>query len=489
MTEILFVSPPTPDPLEHRSYSVNAPPLGICYLAAVLREAGYSVAGVELAFAQDPFEELKKSISEHDPRVIGFHTATVNYYLTEKLLRVARDTQTDAITWVGGPHVTYEYETALLHSGFDVVFLFEAEDSALEVANCQLRGQGKLDEIRGIAYKKDRQIVKTQSRPRQKVLDTIPYPARDLFPIEQYSRPGTIMSSRGCPIKCIFCIASTFEDAYRYRSPENVIGELKEMYKTWGIDDFYFVDNVFTTHRSRASKICQLLREENLPIGWYCVSRVDYVTPVLMQELASAGCYRIELGVESANIGVIDTMKKRIKLEQVYRAADIIQNLGMQPMFTFQVGHPDDTQETIEATLRLAEELRNRGAGTYLGITTPYPGTPLMLDREKYKLHLETQDWEDFRWTNPTYSTANFSRNDLRKAVYRDAVAVQRAVAEGKQHDPTSAPWIRFASDHEGVSLPSPPTLKDIAAPLHIEDRKPESPAARISLPVLQVSR
>ncbi|MEW8228620.1 MAG: radical SAM protein [Candidatus Thiodiazotropha endolucinida] len=296
------------------------------------------------------------------------------------------------------------------------------------------------------------------------------------------------MSSRGCPLKCIFCIASTLEDAYRSRSPDNVFGELKHMYETWGIDDFYFVDNVFTTHRARAREIARLIRESGLPVGWYCVSRVDYVSPELMQDLASGGCYRVELGVESADIDVIGTMKKHIKIEQVKRSCDIILNLGMQPMFTFQVGHPDDTLQSIQATLDLIEDLRNMGAGTYLSITTPYPGTPLYLYLEKYGVTLETQDWEDFRWSNPTYSSAAFNRNDLRKALYFEANRLSTAVREGRISDPPSAPWKRLVPGASPYKLPPPSNHRDPGT-LDIAERHPEAPSKKISLPVLQIKR
>jgi radical SAM superfamily enzyme YgiQ (UPF0313 family) len=459
MVDFLFVNPPTPSPAEHSGYSVMAPPLGIGYLAACLRNAGYTVTAVDLALSNAPLEELKGAMLQNNPRIIGFYTLTQSYYATEFLLKQVKVLDPDVVTCVGGPHVSYEYETALIESGFDIVFLFEAEESIVEVAHCLLRGKGTLKEIKGIAYLQEGNIIKPPPRVRENNLDVIPYPARDIFPIHRYTRPGTIMSSRGCPMKCIFCIASTFEDAYRYRSPENVVGELRDMYEKWGINDFYFIDNVFTTHRSRTKNICKLIRQSNLPIGWYCVSRVDYVTPVLMQYLASAGCYRVELGVESADMSVINTMKKRITIEQVRRAADIILNLGMQPMFTFQVGHPDDTLDSIETTMRMIEEMRERGCGTYLSITTPYPGTPLLINRDKYEINMETWNWEYFRMSNPTYSTKNFSRNDLRKAVYREARKLQQAVAEGKVGDPPLAPWLRFENSHSepAVGLPPPP--------------------------------
>jgi len=489
MADILFVSPPTPSPAEHAEYSVMAPPLGIGYIAATLREAGFEVAAIDLALVKDPVAGLTHALERHDPRIVGFYALTQAYYAAEFLHRLTRRLNPDITTWVGGPHVSYEYEAALKTSGFDVVFLFEAEYTVVQVAEAQLLGRGRLEDISGIAFLSDGQVVKPASRSREKILDALPFPARDLFPVHEYIRPGTIMSSRGCPLKCIFCIASTFEDAYRYRSPENVVAEVRQMYETWCINDFYFVDNVFTTHRKRAREIARIMRESELPVGCYCVSRVDYVSPTLMQDLAAGGCYRIELGVESGDLSVIDTMKKRIKIEQVRRAADVILNLGMQPMFTFQVGHPDDTLQTIEATLDLITELRSMGAGSYLSITTPYPGTPLLIDREKYQVKMETWNWEEFRMSNPTYSTANFTRNDLRLAVYREAVRLRQAVAEGKVQDPPSAPWKRFAPG-ANVKLPPPPPRDEpeSQAPLQILQRDPR-PVKRVSLPVLQVSR
>jgi hypothetical protein len=176
-----------------------------------------------------------------------------------------------------------------------------------------------------------------------------------------------------------------------------------------------------------------------------------------MQEMASAGCYRVELGVESGDPQVINGMNKHITLEQVYRAANIILNLGMQPMFTFQVGHPHDTLSSIEATLHLAERVQELGAGAYLSVTTPYPGAPMMINREQYGICLETTNWEEYRWSNPTFSTPNFSRNDVRVALYRGAASMARSIAEGKFKDPLSAPWLRFGSAGNGYKLPPPP--------------------------------
>lgn len=449
MSDILFVNPPTPSPAEHIFYGSMSPPLGIGYLAASLREAGFSAAAIDLSLSHDPMGDLRFNLQKESPAIVGFYTLTQNYYTTEALLRETRAILPEAITWVGGPHVSFEVEAAL-GSGFDIIFLFEAEHTAIEVAQSQFKNEGKLEKIKGIAFLHDNKVIRTPPRPREKQLDRFPFPARDLFSMHLYPRPGTIMTSRGCPNKCIFCCSSTFEGDYRVRSPGNVIREIQEMHETWGINDFYFIDNVFTANPSRAKKIAGMIRALDLPIGWYCVSRVDLVTPGLMKALAEAGCYRIELGVESGNLQVIEALRKKITLDQVHSACDIILSFGMQPMFTFQVGHPNDTPETVEATLSLAASLRERGAGTYLSVTTPYPGTPLFINRDDFGINIETWKWDEFRTSNPVHSTRYLTRNDLRHAIYGDAVSMQQAIREGKIKDPASAPWLRFPKNAPG---------------------------------------
>ncbi len=136
----------------------------------------------------------------------------------------------------------------------------------------------------------------------------------------------------------------------------------------------------------------------------------------------------------------------------------------------------------------MMEGLRAIGAATYLSITTPFPGTPLLVNRDDYEIRMETWNWEDFRWSNPTYSTANFTRNDLRRAVFRDAVSTAASVARSEFRDPASAPWTRFAPG-TNVTLPPPPPDDNGRDPLGLPVTDRDAARHRVSLPLLTVDR
>jgi radical SAM superfamily enzyme YgiQ (UPF0313 family) len=282
----------------------------------------------------------------------------------------------------------------------------------------------RLNRVPGLAYRDgEGRAHLSPLRPQETNLDRLPYPARHLLPMSRYGRPGTIMTSRGCPMKCIFCISSTYEGAYRPRSAEDVLGELAEMRHVWGIREFYFIDNVFTVNRQRVRDICAGILTRRLDIQFNCVSRADLVTEELTSWLKAAGCLRIEIGVESGVQEIIDAVKKNIKVEDVGRAADIVLRAGITPMFTFQIGSPFETPETLEKTHQLAASLRERGAMTFFSTMTPYPGTPLALESDQLGIRIQATDWAEYRTSNPVYDTPRMTRNDFRRALFRESVA------------------------------------------------------------------
>lgn len=275
-----------------------------------------------------------------------------------------------------------------------------------------------LSNIAGIAFKDAKEVYQTKIRPQEKNLDRIPMPARHLLNMASYRRPGTIMTSRGCPQKCIFCISSNYEGSYRPRSAKNVVEELTVLRHTWGIREMYFIDNVFTVDSTRVRDICNGIIQQRLDIRFHCVSRADLVTPELVEWLRAAGCERIEIGVETATQEIINALKKKITLEQVISAAEIVTQAGLRPMFTFQIGSPFETEDSLRRTNDLAAYLRTKGAITFFSIMTPFPGTPLRARAQKLGIDIRSNDWREYRTSNPVYDTQSLDRNRLRQALY-----------------------------------------------------------------------
>jgi radical SAM superfamily enzyme YgiQ (UPF0313 family) len=356
--------------------------------------------------------------------MIGFTSVTQNWFLTQQIALQVRKTWPKVFLIAGGPHVSYLWKEVLSGGVFDAVALFEAEQTVVELYR-QLRDRERdFHAIAGLALPDGGVPVLTKARPLEKQLDCIPYPARHLLPMSRYGRPGTIMTSRGCPMKCIFCISSTYEGSYRPRSADNVLSELRELRQVWGIREVYLIDNVFTVNAERVRAICAGMIREKLDLRFNCVSRADLVTEELMQCLKAAGCIRVEIGVESGVQEIIDKLEKHIKVEQVDRAADIVLAAGITPMFTFQIGSPFETPESLNQTRRLAASLRAKGAITFFSTMTPFPGTPLAERAMELGVHIHASAWSDYRTSNPIYDTPYMDRNSFRRALFLESVSI-----------------------------------------------------------------
>lgn len=421
MNTVILVQSRVWSPAEHAYLNSYCPPLGIGYLAACLESRGAHVIVLDMNTSLHDDAYLSSLIVSHKPLMVGFSSYTQNYALALQTAERVKRLCPDTFVIMGGPHVSYEYRDALSHDFIDAVARFEAEYAIVDLYEKLLDDARDLSGIPGIAYRgSPGEVIETHNRPFEKDLDRFPFPARHLLPMDEYARPGTIQSSRGCPKKCIFCIASTFEGQYRTRSAENVVEEIGVLRYTYNIHDIYMIDNVFTVNARRVERICDLILNNGIDIRFHCVSRADLVTPGLIARLKEAGCVSIEIGVESGSQEIIDLCQKGIALEDVRRAADITLNSGIRPMFTFQIGSPYETAKSLSATLDLAEQLRRMGAITLFSVMTPFPGTPMLRDMEQLGLKVHADSWYDYRTSNPVYDTRQLTRNDFRKALYSE---------------------------------------------------------------------
>jgi len=423
MSEVLLINPPMWSPAEHAAFSSLCPPLGLGYLAASLLQHDFSARIVDLSVWKNPSEELSTALREcQSPKLVGITCVTQNYFVARKVARMVKQAYPNTFVVFGGPHVSYTAEEVLLNPdhNVDAVALFEGERTIVDLCDALRRRGPDLQCVAGLAFRDGDRMLVNQPRPAEKNLDSLPFPARHLLPMAEYRRPGTLMSSRGCPQKCIFCISSTYEGNYRKRSAANVVEELSLLRHTWNTKEIYIIDNVFTVDAQRVREICAQIVDRKLEIEFNCVSRADLVTAELMSLLHMAGCRRVEIGVETGTQQFIDAFEKHITLEQVRRAAEVTIKAGIRPMFTFQVGSPFDTEAALMNTHRLAAELRAKGALTFFSIMTPYPGTPLAIRAEELGIKIHAKDWAEYRTSNPVYDSRHLDQNGIRHALYRE---------------------------------------------------------------------
>lgn len=399
------------------------PPLGVLYLATILKEHGYSVEVADLSTIYDPKERdtFLNEIILKKPKIVGMSTTTPSYPMGKKLAATLKKELGNGVILIwGGYHVTFLPEEPLVEGIADVVVKGEGENAMFELVKFYLEKIGTLDSIEGISYRLNGKIVHNNPNVlRVKNLDSLPIPDREFINIQKYTTPGSIISSRGCVAKCQFCIASSI-GAITMRSPDNIVDEILLLNKKYGFEHFTFVDNTFSTHKGRILEIFKNIRDHGLNPNYFIESRVTLVNEGYIKMLAENNVVLIQFGVETGNETVLKDIRKNITLEKVENAVDLCVKYGIDVITTYIIGHPSDTRETVMDTINFAKRMVRKGAKAVFSILTPYPGSEVFINREK--LGVEIIEWDFTKWRNlnkPIIRTKNLSRRDLSNLLTR----------------------------------------------------------------------
>jgi len=427
MSDVLLVQPPMPEHL--RQYApevVVCPPLGLGYLASTLLENGFKVELTDLSVENPDRKGIELEFQTREPKILGITTTTNTYKNALNVAAIAKECNPNVLTILGGPHVTFTEEETLRNQQVDIVVRHEGELTMLELCQRLLRGDQGPKQVAGVSYRKDSAILKNPDRPLIENLDEIPFPARHLMRLDKYLSPGTIITSRGCPSKCIFCAAEAMSGGkYRVRSPANVVAEIEKVADDFSPKFFFIADDTFTVFRDRTREICKLLSNLAKKVEWVCESRANFIDKPILQEMAEAGCTAIQFGVESGSEKILNAIKKGINLDQVRRAVRWAVEAKILPVCSFMVPHPEDTWKTVKETKRFMLELKDMGAFIYVSMTTPFPGTNLYTHAKELGVTIITEDTDKYDLTgeSPVIRTRNLSVEAI-KAAYNDLVSI-----------------------------------------------------------------
>ena len=414
MADILLIQPPLPPPLDaYVRDMVLTPPLGLCYLASCLKK-DYRVSIMDASILNLDMKAITNEIKKADPKILGITTTTYTFKNSLKIAQIAKQLNKSIATVLGGPHVTFTAEEALKNHQIDFVVRHEGEMTMKQLSDLILKKEGELSAIKGVTYRAGEEIVSAPPQPLIEDLDGLPFPSRDLTPLHLYRIPGSIITSRGCPSKCIFCAAGAMSgQKYRVRSPDNIVKEVKEMIQRINPGFFFIADDTFTIFPERVRAISQKFREQGM--RWVCEARVNTVNEEILEELASAGCFAIQFGVESGSQKILDSILKGTTIEQVRKAVNWCLKVGIIPVCSFMTPHPEDDWETVMETEKFMNELKGLGAQLYVSLTTPFPGTVLYDKATELGIKLLTEDTDDFNLATPVIQTKNFSVEDIDK--------------------------------------------------------------------------
>ncbi len=409
---------------EYEQLEQETPPLCLGYLAGPLLKEGYTVKIVDMVAEQIKKEDLVQIVKKESPGIVGITATTPSYFHTMRIAEALKANDPDTTVVVGGSHVTLRVVESLQETdGIDIVVYGEGDYTMLELAQSVIDGQKPLEEIKGIAYRRNGSVQKTPPRPFIENLDELPFPAVHLLPMKRYMA-HPVSGGRGCPNKCIFCAAGHLSGhTYRFRSAKSVIQEVKYVYDTFGITYFFFTDDTFTVEKERTFQICEEIKKEGLDITWSCEARVNTVSKEMLQKMKETGCIGMQFGVESGVQKILNSIKKGITVGQVKRAAKYVVEAGIPTLTcSFMIGHPEDTVETVQETFDFAMYLKRlagkKGSETMIRtpfqITVPFPGTYLYENAEKLGIEILANSWDQFTTDAVLIRTKHLDEKTLR---------------------------------------------------------------------------
>lgn len=423
---ILIINPPWPGKgygtrsqnriIKHRSDKFLQYPIFLAYAAAQLRAAGHEVAYVDAVIQDLDMDATLPAARRARPDAIFMETTTPSIAADYESLTRLKEV-TGARILVGGPHATHFHRRVLEECpAIDVVIRHEFDTKIPAVAS----HLNDLSEVAGITWRDGDRIRDNGDGRLCDDLDALPFPDRETVPWRWYleawysRRPFmNLMTSRGCPYHCTFCLwpQTMYGHRQRFRSLDNVMAEIRTLVERYGVRELNVDDGTFTTRRERVIEFCRRLRAERWDLIWTCNGRVDNLDDAMLAEMRRAGCKMIRLGVESGSQEVLDKIRKGLTVRQIEEGVRRVKRSGIQALGGFMFGFPHDSRRSVEETLALAKRLSPDQV--QFSIAMCYPGTSLYDEAVDNGLLL-AEDFREFDMTcGPVVRTRDMTREEL----------------------------------------------------------------------------
>ena len=418
--KIALIAPPYP--LEE----APSPPLGVAYVAAACERAGAEVRIFDYIVRKYTPEKLAKEMAEFKPDAIGTTSVTMNYKKAASILQTAKQINPSVVTLFGGPHVSFDWANTLKdYPGTDIVVIGEAEQTLSELVPV-LKNRESWKDIKGIAYLEDGNIKKTEERPLMDDIEDLPLPSRHLLPMSRYQAlgfPVSIITSRGCPNKCIFCLGRKMVGfKVRHRSTAHVVDEIQDIL-TYGIDFINIADDLFTANKKRVVEFCEELKKRQLKFQWSAFARVNTVDYETLKIMKEAGCHAVSFGIESGNTDMLTRVRKGITLDQARKAVTACKEAGVTAHASFLAGLPGESLQSMEDSDRFSKELDILYGYHFLA---PFPGTTVREKIEEYDLEILSDDWDLYDADNVIVRTSHLEPDQIKAFVNQATIKVKQ---------------------------------------------------------------
>lgn len=393
------------------------PPLGLAYIAAVLRQNGHPVEILDINALNLSEGEVRQRIKRIQPQIVGITVMTLLIQNAIKVAALVKKVNKDIKVVLGGPHLSIFPKEALAFECIDYAIYGEGEYSFLDLVK-RLEAGVLPEDLKGLIYRKNDAVVINEVALVDD-LDSLPFPALDLLPRQKYSLVNavssfsSIVTTRGCPWRCGFCLRDPMNSRLRLRQSSLVVDEIEENIERYGTQEINICNDSLTARKDHIEGICNEILARKLKVRWQGPSRVNTVTPDLLKLMARAGCHTLRYGVESGSEEILKKMSKGITLEQIRSAFKWTREAGIEIMAYFMLGYIGETPATMRKTIEFAKELSPDGA--IFAIATPLPSTNLF--REAVAKNMVDKDyWRNFSLCRET-GRINYLIDDAEKWV------------------------------------------------------------------------
>jgi anaerobic magnesium-protoporphyrin IX monomethyl ester cyclase len=372
--KIALVNPPTNFEQIYGDWDLSpldtyTPPLGILSLAAFLRQHHHEPFIVDLMSLKLDLQKAIQYIISRNPDVIGLSAMTINCLNANLIAKELRKRGFSSPIVLGGAHISaVPGETLEAFQEIDFGVIGEGELTFLELLE-KLERRQPVSEVAGVAWRHDNEhIIVNEPRPPITNLNCLPLPSWDLlqnFPagypsslLESKRLPAAgIMTSRGCPFHCTFCDHRVFGSEVRHFSAEYTLRMIRHLINIYGIKDLMILDDNFLLNKKKLFGVCDGIILEKMDLTWYCITHVKSMTPDRLIKIKKAGCWFVEVGIESGNQDILKQIKKNTNKAEIQKAIVMAKRAGLKVKGNFIYGFPGETRETLEETIQFALDL------------------------------------------------------------------------------------------------------------------------------------
>ncbi|MEW6087678.1 MAG: radical SAM protein [bacterium] len=433
MIDILFINPPLAGKRRLREFSSigsHNPPVNLLYLSAAAEKAGFKSQILDAEISKFSIGLTVQEILKINPKFVGITAMTLSIETAAVIAKKLKSSDKGIQIIIGGIHLTSLPEKTMNdYPHFDIGVIGEGDITIVELLDT-LSKNTPLENVKGIIYRTGNKIKITDARCFIEDLDELPFPSFHLlqnFPnkyrpsIQKFRRmPSSILlTSRGCPYKCIFCDSKGLKNSYRSYSVKYIISLIKYLQANYKIKDINFHDDTFTLYRHKIIEFCNTILSEKIDLTWSCQTRADLVDFELLSLMKKSGCWSIAFGIESGSQKILDFIKKGTKIQTIKGAVDSASKAGLETIGFIVIAPPAETKETMEETINFIKELNL----TYILplYFTPFPNSDSYEKIEEFGT-LE-KDWDKFTTFDLVFIPKGLSKEvllDYKQRIYRE---------------------------------------------------------------------